>query len=76
MREFFYVAVKHISIKKSDVIKAFVIHGRKPTGLPSIMVQYWFLNSIIIRMSLDLASGLPQSSRFLAESLLRRNRKP
>ena len=50
MREFFYVAVKHLSIKKSDVIKAFVIHGRKPTGLPVIMVGI----VLILKLKKDL----------------------
>jgi hypothetical protein len=36
--EYFYQVQYKLTLKKSDIIKAFTIHNRKPSGLSNIMV--------------------------------------
>lgn len=46
LTEFYQYVTKSLTMKKNDLIKAFVIHDRKPTGLSNIIV---IIDSIVIR---------------------------
>jgi hypothetical protein len=39
LQEFYQFVACKLSVKQSEVVKAFIIHDRKPTGLPNIMVS-------------------------------------
>ena len=47
LNEYFSVVAQSLTVKKSDILKTFILHNRKPTGLSNIMVILDLLNKLL-----------------------------